>query len=72
MAFSSEFERQRYSQELHAYTLVQFSAARTLLDQHKAAADKLPAVNAYDYRLEKQPTSRTVYFFHPLFVLLIL
>lgn len=53
MAYSTNIERQRYSQALAAYTLIQFSAARSHLDQHKAAADKLPAINSYDYRTEK-------------------
>ncbi|RDB25504.1 hypothetical protein Hypma_007511 [Hypsizygus marmoreus] len=53
MAYSNEMSRQRYSSELVAYTLLQFSAARALLDQHQAAADKLPASHSYDYRTPK-------------------
>ncbi|KAF9010638.1 hypothetical protein BDQ17DRAFT_1420989 [Cyathus striatus] len=40
----SDIERQRYTQELAAYTLRQFASARSLLDGHKKAAmAKLPA-----------------------------
>lgn len=35
--------RAEYAQALAAYTLRQFSAAHVSLDQHKAAAAKLPA-----------------------------
>ncbi|KAK7000715.1 hypothetical protein R3P38DRAFT_1833194 [Favolaschia claudopus] len=45
MALTAE-ERQRYSRELAEYTMRQFSAARKTLDNHKAAAAKLPAVHA--------------------------
>ncbi|KAG7098315.1 hypothetical protein E1B28_000276 [Marasmius oreades] len=43
MAFSSEVERQRYSQQLAEYTLRQFSAARLTLDKDGMAAAKIPA-----------------------------
>ncbi|KAJ6594408.1 hypothetical protein B0H19DRAFT_1247082 [Mycena capillaripes] len=39
-------ERERYSRELAEYTFRQFSAARKTLDNHKAAAAKLPALHA--------------------------
>ncbi|KAF9257986.1 hypothetical protein L218DRAFT_1005596 [Marasmius fiardii PR-910] len=42
MAFSSEVERQRYSQQLAEYTLRQFSAARISLDKDEVAAAKIP------------------------------
>ncbi|KAJ8077956.1 hypothetical protein PQX77_011407 [Marasmius sp. AFHP31] len=42
MAFSSEVERQRYSQQLAEYTLRQFSAARVTMDKDELAAAKLP------------------------------
>ncbi|KAK7005939.1 hypothetical protein R3P38DRAFT_1724348 [Favolaschia claudopus] len=45
MALTAE-ERQRYSRDLAEYTMRQFSAARKTLDNHKAAAAKLPAVHA--------------------------
>jgi hypothetical protein len=45
MASRSESERQRYSQDLVAYTLRQFSAASISLERHKAAAAKLPAIH---------------------------
>lgn len=44
MAFSSEVERLRYSQELAAYTLRQWSAARISLEKQHLPADKLPKV----------------------------
>ncbi|KAF8893438.1 hypothetical protein BD779DRAFT_1506285 [Infundibulicybe gibba] len=60
LATSSELARQ-YSEELAAYTLRQFSAARSTLDGHKAAANKLPAVHSHDYskgsrRRRKEPS----------------
>ncbi|KAJ7661686.1 hypothetical protein B0H17DRAFT_1212235 [Mycena rosella] len=45
MALTAE-ERERYSRELAEYTMRQFSAARKTLDNHKAAAAKLPALHA--------------------------
>jgi len=45
MALTAE-ERQRYSRELAEYTMRQFAAARRTLDNHKAAAAKLPALHA--------------------------
>ncbi|KAK7040078.1 hypothetical protein VNI00_008591 [Paramarasmius palmivorus] len=49
MAFSSEVERQRYSQQLAEYTLRQFSAARLSLDKDELAAAKLPASHRHNY-----------------------
>jgi hypothetical protein len=46
MTLSSETERQQYSKEIAAYTLIQISAARASLAQNKAAADKLPIAHA--------------------------
>ncbi|KAF7322001.1 hypothetical protein MKEN_00722800 [Mycena kentingensis (nom. inval.)] len=45
MALTAE-ERERYSRELAAYTMRQFAAARQKLDNHKAAAAKLPAYHS--------------------------
>lgn len=45
MLSTTSSERQQYSAELAAYTLRQFFDARTTLDQHQAAAAKLPAVH---------------------------
>ncbi|KAJ7594450.1 hypothetical protein C8J56DRAFT_926794, partial [Mycena floridula] len=42
---STLVERKQYAQELAAYTLRQFSSAGTTLDQHQAAAAKLPALH---------------------------
>ncbi|KAJ7680792.1 hypothetical protein DFH06DRAFT_1315532 [Mycena polygramma] len=39
-------DRERYSRELAEYTMRQFTAARKTLDNHKAAAAKLPALHA--------------------------
>ncbi|KAI3604322.1 hypothetical protein WG66_008515 [Moniliophthora roreri] len=49
MAFSSEVERQRYSQQLAEYTLRQFSAARISMDNDELAAAKLPASHRHNY-----------------------
>ncbi|GLB37819.1 hypothetical protein LshimejAT787_0408700 [Lyophyllum shimeji] len=57
MTYSVESSHQRYSSELAAYTLKQFSAARTALDNHKAAAAKLPASHSYDYRVPRSTSS---------------
>lgn len=62
MTLSAE-ERDRYSRELAEYTMRQFAAARKTLDQHKAAAAKLPALHASrDGSLAKAqlPTQKTV------------
>jgi hypothetical protein len=45
MSLTAE-ERRRYSRELAEYTMRQFAAARKTLDNHKAAAAKLPALHA--------------------------
>ncbi|KAJ7451818.1 hypothetical protein B0H11DRAFT_310527 [Mycena galericulata] len=45
MALTVE-ERERYSRELAEYTMRQFTAARKVLDNHQAAAAKLPALHA--------------------------
>lgn len=46
MAFSSNLDRQRYTQELAAYTLRQFSSASAFLDPAKRAAmNRLSPVN---------------------------
>ncbi|KAL0575680.1 hypothetical protein V5O48_006291 [Marasmius crinis-equi] len=54
MAFSSEVERQRYSQQLAEYTLRQFTAARVTMDKDEIAAAKLPPAH-------KNKISRWVY-----------
>ncbi|KAG5639465.1 hypothetical protein H0H81_001587 [Sphagnurus paluster] len=59
MTHANESKRQRYSSDLAAYTLKQFSIARNTLDKHKAAAAKLPAINSYDYRIPKAVSSES-------------
>lgn len=59
MAFSTDAERLRYSQDLAAYTLRQFSEARSLLDQTKAA--QLPEASSRDF--SKLAAQLGTYFF---------